>query len=472
MNETAPRLLPAIQDVLAAPLIASRMEMAGRVAMIAAVRAVIDQLRTEILAGALIATRPELLNQAIHGTLAVLDQAGLNRLGPVINATGVILHTGLGRAPLAPQAVAALARAGGYCNLEVDLESGARRHRGYQVQAAWKQLTGSEDSLIVNNNAAATLLTLQALCRGKEVLISRGQLIEIGGSFRLPDIFSLSGSILKEVGTTNRTHLEDYATAIGPQTAAILHVHPSNYRIVGFSQTPAIAELVELGKQHGILVIDDIGSGSLIDLTRYGLPAEPTFGESLQAGADIVLGSGDKLLGGPQCGIILGRHEPVNLIRKHPLARAVRIDKLTLGALSATLDLYCQGLAEQSIPVFQMLTASLVTLMERARRLVESTTPTTSLTLEIREDVAEVGGGALPAVQLPTAVIGLRHSRLSAEEFSGMLRRGVGGSSQAPRVFTRIQRDQVLLDLRSVLPDQDASLATALKIAASKAWGI
>lgn len=463
MNEAAPRDLPAVQEVLAVATVAARVIVAGRVAVIAAVRQALGELRASIQAGTLIANRSDLMHKAAEATISALDNADLDRLAPVINATGVILHTGLGRAPLAPQAISALTDAAGNCNLEVDLRSGARRHRGYQVHAAWQQLTGCEASLVVNNNAAATLLTLQALCRGKEVIISRGQLIEIGGSFRLPEIFALSGSILKEVGTTNRTHLADYAAAIGPQTGAILHVHPSNYRIVGFSQTPSIAELVALGKQHGLLVIDDIGSGSLIDLTQFGVSADPTFGNSLQAGADVVLGSGDKLLGGPQCGIILGRTDPVNQIRQHPLARAVRIDKLTLGALSATLDLYCRGLAEQSIPVFRMLSASRQSLTGRAEHVVALLQQQDSLDLKVREDLAEIGGGALPAVQLTTAVIELRHRQLSAQNLANLLRRGPQGPVVGHRVFTRIQNDAVLLDLRSVLPEQDQSLVDVLK---------
>ncbi len=456
MHDDPLRELPAVSEVLMRPEVASLIADQGRAVVVEAVRHSLQSVRTEILQGRLLADRQTLTEHIIADVLHRLDAHAMQRVAPVINATGIILHTSLGRAPLAPAAVAAVVDAAASCNLEVDLQTGDRRPRGYQLAAAWQQLTGAEASLVVNNNAAATLLTLQALCRGREVIISRGQLIEIGGSFRLPEIFALSGSTLREVGTTNRTHLDDYAAAIGPQTAAILRVHPSNYRVVGFAETPEIDALARLAHEHGLLAIDDIGSGCLVDLTRYGLPAEPTFGASLQGGADVVLGSGDKLLGGPQCGIILGKKTLIQQLQNHPLARAVRIDKLTLAALGATLDLYSRGLSGEQVPVLQMLSASVESLRHRAEAIVAAL-GASPLDCEVGIGVSEVGGGSLPAVELPTAVIQIKHPLLSTESLAERLRIG------QPHVFGRIHADAVLLDLRSVQSADDVRLIEALR---------
>ena len=387
--------------------------------------------------------------------------AGQQQLSRVINATGVVLHTGLGRAPLSFAARQALAELGGHCNVEVDLATSERRYRGHQLESAFRTLTGCEDVLIVNNNAAATLLTLQALCAGREVVISRGQLIEIGGSFRLPEIFSLSGVLLREIGTTNRTRVEDYQQAITPNTVAVMHVHPSNYRIIGFSETPPIKDLVSLAHERGVIAIDDIGSGALVDVTQFGLPAEPTFQQSLAAGADVVLGSGDKLLGGPQCGIILGKREFVERIRRHPLARAVRVGKLTLAALQATLDPYLRGTATSEIPTLAMLTTQLPELRRRGEYILAEIGEVTTLDLSLEPDTAAVGGGSLPGVELPTIVLRLRHRSQSLDELAQRLRLGT------IRVFGRIQQDAVLLDLRSVMPEDDSRLALAVWVIAA-----
>ena len=400
----------------------------------------------------------ELLAEQVHRHAESAIQRQLSR---VINATGVVLHTGLGRAPLSSAARQALSELGGHCNVEVDLESSERRYRGHQLEETFRVLTGCEDVLIVNNNAAATLLTLQALCYGREVVISRGQLIEIGGSFRLPEIFSLSGAVVREIGTTNRTHVSDYQKAITSNTAAVMHVHPSNYRVIGFSETPSIEELVPLARNHGVVAIDDIGSGALIDVARLGLPAEPTFQQSLAAGADVVLGSGDKLLGGPQCGIILGKHEFVERVRQHPLARAVRVGKLTLAALQATLDAYLRGVAVSEIPTLAMLSASVEVLRLRAQKVVVEIGELAECQVETANETAAVGGGSLPGVELPTIVLRLRAQSLSAGELSRRLRLG------SIRVFGRIQQDEVLLDLRSVLPEDDSRLALAVRCAVS-----
>lgn len=453
MSDDPLRQLPSVTDILALQSIKDAVREHGQEKLVTSIREAVGALRQAIQSDNQQGDRDTFSTVVEAGVHQRLASQGLQRLTKVINATGVVLHTSLGRAPLAEAAIQALVSASGNCNLEVDLETGDRRQRGYQLAAAWQQLTGCESSLVVNNNAAATLLTLQALCAGREVIISRGQLIEIGGSFRLPEIFSLSGSILREVGTTNRTHLSDYTSAVSPQTAAILRVHPSNYRIVGFSETPEIDELVQLGRERGVLVIDDIGSGCLVDTTQFALPAEPTFQASLQAGADIVLGSGDKLLGGPQCGIVLGRDPLVRRIQQHPLARVVRVDKLTLAALSATLDVYCQGTAEAHIPVLQMLAAP---LSERTTTFI-SEFEGSRLQCTMESGLSEVGGGSLPSAALLTIMLGLRHPDYSAQELAQRLRTG------QPRVFGRISRDTVLLDLRTVLPKDDAALLQALK---------
>lgn len=452
------RALPPVNTLLQHAGVRPLMEEMGREAIVGWIREELDRCRNQLLAGELQADRDAIAETMLERLLRRADIVRRNQIGRVINATGVILHTGLGRAPLSPSAQSSLQELATACNLEVDLESGERRYRGYQLQTIWEALTGAEDGLVVNNNAAATLLALQALCRGREVIISRGQLIEIGGSFRLPEIFELSGAILKEVGTTNRTRLSDYAEAIGPETAAIMHVHPSNYRVVGFSSTPEIGPLAKLAHQNGLIAIDDIGSGALIDMTEFGLPHEPTFRTSLQDGADLVLGSGDKLLGGPQCGILLGLGAIVQKIRKHPLARAVRVGKLTLAALSATLDSYVRGDVIQEIPTLGLLATPISVLQQRAGCIVAEIAGLPGLDIQVFADTAPVGGGSIPGGELPTIVIGIRHKDLSAEEFARRLRVG------SIRVFSRIQQDRVLIDLRSVLPEDDSRIALGIRL--------
>jgi len=468
------RELPPVGEILAAQAIGELIAQCGR-----------DRVR-DWAREALAEVRGSLSTVSSNGettreTLTALVLASIQRrsvddssqkLGRVINATGVILHTGLGRAPLCPQALTAIQDAAGACNLEIDLASGDRRYRGYQLQSAWNRLTGAAAALVVNNNAGATVLALDALCRGRDVIISRGQLIEIGGSFRLPEIFSQSGAILREVGTTNRTSLGDYEQAIGPQTAAILRVHPSNYRVVGFADTPATNELANLAHRYGLACIDDIGSGCLVDTTAFGLPAEPTFQESIAAGADLVLGSGDKLLGGPQCGILLGHQDLVDKLARHPLARALRVDKLTLAALSATLDVYVRGAAIQEIPTLALLAATQESLSTRAHNVqsqvaspplrkggpggVALPAPDVQLQIDVAQDNAPVGGGSLPGAELPTATLRIKDSRLTADDLVARLR------LSSPRVFGRVHENEVVLDLRSVLPGDDQQIVAAL----------
>ncbi len=454
------RALPPINDVLSHESVCVLIEEAGRPAVLEWAREEIDQLREDILQGDVMGERESLIDYLVDRLTARGKASTDHRLDRVINATGVILHTGLGRAPLSQAARNAVSELGGASNVEVDLDTHERRYRGHQLQPVWHTLTGAEDSLIVNNNAAATLLTLQALCSGREVLISRGQLIEIGGSFRLPDIFALSGAILREVGTTNRTRLEDYRGAIGPETAAIMHVHTSNYRVVGFTTSPGVDALAPLAAEHDLVMIDDIGSGSLVDVTNYDLPTEPTFIDSLDHEPDVVLGSGDKLLGGPQCGIILGRHDAIEQIRQHPLARAVRVGKLTLAALAATLDAYCRGAEEEEIPTVAMLAVTVEELSARAEEIVEQIGDVDQLSIAVFQETAPVGGGTLPGAELETCVLAIEHTDLSAEDLAQRLRLG------HIRVVGRIQHDQVLIDLRSVDPVDDSRLALALRLVA------
>ncbi len=474
MNDPAPaglRELPPVKEVLELPAIAPLIAECGRETVRDWARDAATDLRRQISAGSLNGTcsRQDLEQRIVQSIRQRADDHAHQQFGTVINATGVVLHTSLGRAPLCAAGVDAITRAAAACNLEVDLDSGARRARGHQLQSAWRRLTGAEAALVVNNNAAATVLALDALCRGREVIISRGQLIEIGGSFRLPEIFAQSGAILREVGTTNRTTLADYEKAIGPDTAAILRVHPSNYRVVGFADSPEIADLVPLAHQRGLACIDDIGSGCLVDTTRFGLPAEPTFQQSLAAGADLVLGSGDKLLGGPQCGILLGKSAFIQRLGAHPLARALRIDKLTLAALSATLDAYLRGAAEREIPTLALLAVSQEELLARARRIHDSSLggdgSGTSVTphdgiefqMEVALDTALVGGGSLPGAALATAVLRIAHPHLTADDIARQLRLGT------PHVFSRIHEGCVVLDLRSVLPQDDEKIVAAIR---------
>jgi L-seryl-tRNA(Ser) seleniumtransferase len=464
--------LPPVQDLLSHATVEPLIAEHGRDLVLGWVRTVLTQAREQF-------TTSSDLPSTLEAPPAAQDRAGWTelladqvlrlartadhqQLSRVINATGVVLHTGLGRAPLSAAARQALSDLGGHGNIEVDLETAERRYRGHQLEATFRLLTGCEDVLIVNNNAAATLLTLQALCAGQEVVISRGQLIEIGGSFRLPEIFSLSGAVLREVGTTNRTHVSDYQNAITVNTAAVMHVHPSNYRVIGFSETPGIEQLVPLARRHGTIAIDDIGSGALVDVSRFGLPAEPTFQQSLAAGADVVLGSGDKLLGGPQCGIILGKRQFVERVRQHPLARAVRVGKLTLAALQATLDPYLRGTAAHEIPALAMLSATVESLRQRARQIVDEIGELRGCRLEIANETAAVGGGSLPGVELPTIVLRLRATSFSADELSRRFRLGL------ICVFGRIHQDDLLLDLRSVLPEDDSRLALAVRCAVER----
>lgn len=372
-------------------------------------------------------------------------------LVPVINATGVILHTNLGRAPLAATARQELQSiAAGYSNLEYDLPLGQRSSREQLAAHLLARLTGAEDALVVNNNAAAVLLALTALAAGRDALISRTQLIEIGGGFRIPEVLDQSGARLVEVGTTNRTHLADFERALSPATAVVLRAHSSNFRLVGFTTEPDLAELAGFCRRAGLCLIDDLGSGALMDTAEFGLAHEPMVQESVQAGADLVAFSGDKLLGGPQAGILVGRADLIARLRKHPLARAVRPDKLCLAALIPTLAHYARGEAALAIPVWQMIAAQPAALEQRAQAWRQQ------LGLgQIVDGESTVGGGSLPGEMLPTRLLQLPADR--PDELAAGLRLAT------PAVIARIQDDRVLLDPRSVLPEQDPALLAALR---------
>jgi L-seryl-tRNA(Ser) seleniumtransferase len=425
----------------------------GRAALIDALRAEADALRQRASAGEPDPDDVSLaLERAVPARLAAL---ALPSLQPVINATGVILHTNLGRAPLARAAVERVAALAAYSNLEYDLDTGARGRRDVHAERLLCRLTSAEAAVVVNNNAAATLLTLAALAAGREVIVSRGELVEIGGGFRVPDVMAQSGAILREVGTTNRTRAADYAAAISDRTAALLRVHPSNFRIEGFTERPAAEDLTALGQRFKVPVIEDIGSGWI---APGPLPAplgdEPTPRASLAAGVDLVLFSGDKLLGGPQAGIIAGRGDLIGTIRRHPLMRAMRVDKMTYAALEATLQEYAAGRAAQTVPVARMLSADIEDIRRRARALVDGLD--NNVLGQLIDGVSTLGGGSAPGSALPTVLIAASHTTLSATELENRLRHS------DPHVVSRIQDQRVVLDLRTVLPDQDERLLLVL----------
>ncbi len=380
--------------------------------------------------------------------------------GRVINATEIILHTGLGRAVLAKEAVQAVSESiQGYALVEVDQVSGERNRREGHVAGLVRELTGAEAATVVNNNAGATLIILATLARGREVVISRGQLVEIGGSFRIPSIMEESGARLVEVGATNRTYIEDYRRAITPDTGLLLQVHTSNYEIEGFACHTPLEELVELGREHGIPVVSDLGSGCFIDLSTYGFRREPLVVESVQAGADLVCFSGDKLLGGPQAGIIVGRRESVERVRRHPLFRALRIDKMTLSALEATLKLYRDPeTLLKKLPALSMITQTEKQVRQRAdrlRRQLLKRVPRAEA--ELVKEGSQMGSGSLPAQELPTYAVAVRLEDLPPDELSSRLR------ANEPPIFTRIRNDRVLFDLRTLLTPEAKMVVDALE---------
>ena len=456
MPDDLRELMPSVTQLLARADVRSLFNMHGAVIARSDLETAIEQTRSLLKAGGHMQSKSDAETQIVMQLSASLDAQRRNAPRRVINATGVLLHTGLGRAPLAQSARDAVADAAGACQLEVDPVSGDRSHRGFQVAALLKTLTGAEDSLIVNNNAGATLLMLQALCRGREVIISRGQLVEIGGSFRLPEIFAAAGVTLKEVGTTNRTHAGDYADAICESTEAILRVHASNYRILGFSSEPSTKELATVAARHSLLLFDDIGSGQLFPTELLRSFGEPDFRSSLAFGAHLVLGSADKLLGGPQAGIILGRSDLIAILRSHPLARCLRIDKLNLAALHATLLIHAGGAAADELPLFRMLSVSIDELRLRATVIASRLAGLADLTIEIVDSAAEIGGGSCAGQALLSVALKLKCVKFSADQTARQLRCGT------PAVWGRTSDDSTLLDLRTVSAADDADLVKAI----------
>jgi L-seryl-tRNA(Ser) seleniumtransferase len=450
------RALPSVSSLIQHPAIAPYAREVGARSLTRLAQLVLEEARQAILAG-----------RATGDVVAVLQRRlqklSQPRLRSVINATGVIIHTNLGRAPVSDEAARAMAEvAGRYTALEIELESGRRGGRMSELSQLLSLLTGAEGGLVVNNNAAAVLLVLSTFCAGRAVLVSRSQAVEIGGGFRIPDVLRQSGARLVEVGTTNRTYVRDYAEAISDDTAAILSVHWSNFRIIGFTAQPELGELAELAHARGLLLIEDLGSGALLDTAAYGLAHEPTVQEAIAAGADLVCFSGDKLLGGPQAGIIVGRRELIDQVERHPLARALRADKTALAGTAVTLRHYLRGEAIDKIPVWRMIATPLAALEARCqtwqaalRDLVET---------EIVATDATVGGGSLPGETLPSRALALGAEAiaevvpgLTVEELARRLRTG------QPPVVGRVEADRLLLDARTVLPEQDEALVEALR---------
>ena len=454
------RHVPSIDQLLRTDEARRLRESIGLKRLTAIAREVTSELRSSIRSGRKTLTNgntaESLLAEAVtrmRETAQVESQTGLKR---VINATGVILHTNLGRAPLSVGAREAMIEASRFCTLEYDVASGSRGKRGARVESLLKDLTGAEDALVVNNCAAAALLILTVLAGDGETIVSRGELVEIGGDFRVPDVMASSGTHMVEVGTTNRTHLEDYGRAITANTSLIMHVHPSNYRIVGFATSPELSELALLAHEHGLLLYEDAGSGQLSDLSSYGIVGEPIVSEILAAGADVVSFSGDKLLGSVQAGLIVGKHSIIDRLRKHPLYRALRSDKLRLAALEATLLAHRRDAAADEVPVVRMLALTKQEIELRAKGLIEQTAGT-GLELTLQPGESAIGGGAGPTSNLPTMLVALTHPRMTAQEIERALR------NASPPIISRISEGKVLLDLRTVLPDELTELAAALK---------
>jgi L-seryl-tRNA(Ser) seleniumtransferase len=425
------------------------------------IQKIIDDLRNRILAGEAVVSEDELSPENILKNVdQTLGQRYALSLQSAVNATGVILHTGLGRAALPEKAQNSLAMiAEGYSTLATDIESGRRSHRDTHLEELLCQLTGAEAATVVNNNAAATMLILNTLAQGREVIVSRGQLVEIGGAFRMPDVMAASGAILREVGTTNKTHLRDYAGAVDWNTAAIMRVHHSNYRIVGFASEPAIEEMAELAHRHDIAIIDDLGSGALVDLQAFGIEHEPLVQDSVRAGVDVACFSGDKLIGGPQAGIIVGKKDWVEKIRKNPLARAFRIGKLTITAMEATLKLFLQPDKLTSLhPVYRMFSLSKDEIAKRAKRVKKKIADNApgSAVMTLLEGGSQVGSGAVPMETIPTMLLKIVPVDMSVEAFARKLRK------HDPPIFARVQKDVLLVDLRTVADRQDGLIAAAV----------
>jgi L-seryl-tRNA(Ser) seleniumtransferase len=458
--------IPSVDRLLSTPLLSRLPSRYPRALVLKAIHQVLEEIRREIKVHEGFEDPSglgvETLSQRIVDKVEFLDRPSLR---PVINATGVVVHTNLGRSCLAERVLQNFRPlAGGYSNLEFDLSRGERGSRYVHAEGILKEITGAEAAMVVNNNAAAVLLTLDTLAGGREVIVSRGQLVEIGGSFRVPEVMKKSGAIMVEVGTTNKTHLRDYVSAIGPDTALLLRVHQSNFQIIGFTEMVDTAKLVEIGRKHGIPVMEDLGSGCFVDFSKYGLIKEPTVQEVVAQGVDVVTFSGDKMLGGPQAGIILGRKDLIETIRKNQLTRALRIDKLTLLALEETLRIYRdEQAALHEIPTLRMILQPKRSLKIKARRLLRliGNLERENFTLALTEGDSKVGGGALPLLSMPTCLLALSPGKLSAHAMESRLR------GYEPPIIARVDKDRVLLDVRTIQDKELVTVAQAIQALAA-----
>ena len=454
------RQIPSVDVLLNDPRLKELKENTPHQIMVDAVRETADQVRKKILAGVPWGTEgksiSELIRAEVQDYVAGVMKCHFRR---VINATGVILHTALGRAALARRAIEQITRElSGYSLLQMDLKTGERSVRDAKIEKLLQRLTGAEAATVVNNNAAATSLVLNALGAGREVIVSRGQLVEIGGSFRLPEVMAASGAQMVEVGTTNKTHVRDYVKAITANTAALLRVHPSNYKIIGFSAEVSLEDMVAVAREHNLVVIDDVGAGSLIDFSRFGFDYEPTLRDSVKAGADLITCSADKLIGAGQGGIILGRADLIKKIRKNPLARMMRVDKLTLAVLEATLTLFLdEETALRQVPTLMMLRRDLPELMISAEQIASKVkAATATVEVEILDGFSEMGSGSLPTQGLPTKLVALKPRHFGCSELAYRLRQ------YEPPVVARTQKEQVLIDPRTLLEGDKEIVVKAL----------
>lgn len=455
------RKIPAVDRLLISPMLGEVSASYPRSLFLKAINLALDDLREKIRKGE-VAEKSELGLESV--SKLVLEKVGVisqPSLRPVINATGVVVHTNLGRSILAKRVLRKFrSLGGGYSNLEYDLDEGKRGNRYAHLEGILKELTSAEAAMVVNNNAAAVLVSLETLAKGREVVVSRGQLVEIGGSFRIPEVMHKSGAKMVEVGTTNKTHLRDYEEVIGPDTALLLKVHQSNFQIVGFTDEVPPSDLVKLGRRYGIPVMEDLGSGCLVDFSKYGLINEPTVGEVLSQGVDLVTFSGDKLLGGPQAGLILGRKDLVEAIKKNQLSRPLRIDKLTLLALEETLRLYRdEKAAIREIPTLRMICQPYRSLTKKAERLLKliGRLKTSNFSLRLADGNSKVGGGALPTLELSSRLLGLVPGKLSLQFMESWLR------SYDPPIIIRIEKERALLDIRTIQERELKTVAQAIR---------
>ena len=462
---TVLRLIPSVDEVLRTPTGQKLKASLGSKQLTALARNAVADIRSLVRSGASIDDRSieehtaaTLLQEAERRLETALEEERVTGLTHVINATGVVLHTNLGRAPLSQSALEAIQKAARYCNLEYHTATGSRGRRGIRVESLLVQVTGAEDALVVNNCAAAALLILSVLAKDGETIVSRGELVEIGGDFRIPDVMATSGTRMVEVGTTNRTHLDDYRRAITKDTRLLMRVHPSNYRVVGFASSPELSELVQLAHAVNLPLYEDAGSGQMKDLSAYGVTDEHSVADLVATGTDVISFSGDKLLGSAQAGLIVGKADIVNRLRKHSLYRALRIDKLRLAALEVSLASYQRAVETEELPVMQMLSLSREEIGSRAKRLIKQVAnQDNGLSVALLESESATGGGAGPTANLPTTAISLTHRDLSADDIERQLR------ASKPPIVARIFENQVLLDLRTVFEDEEPALISAIK---------